>query len=347
MDGWEDLIKTLQAMIGDRMPPLDHIKSQLNQCSERIIKYLDSIYNIEAVNTLSWGYEQMCNSITEDGSLDLEPDLLKDMLSLDKATEIGKVDALVGVSKFLSKASPLHANEWASKVEHLVNVEAGLPVFHAVCIAASCLQAYNAARGIDKSEALTTFLASFTTLTTEVNALQKSQKAQQICSKALCAKKRLSDTIVSWLRACVDSCLKMAESLREMTPPNWDRLIKDLDNNLGQLVELPRKAEILETLKDLNGAKGNGLKQFDSMVAACDGIITHVNDASFETIRKDIVNARQAARKIICIRAAASAIVNKRGDDVDSIYMQAKNLKVTLDAKIRGKLDEVKKNHSS
>ena len=63
-----------------------------------------------------------------------------------------------------------------------------------------------------------------------------------------------------------------------------------------------------------------------------------VEGLNFETIRDEVIAARQKGRLVLCVRTAAGVITAKRAHEVERLQEEAKKLKVVLPKAIRQQL---------
>ena len=133
--------------------------------------------------------------------------------------------------------------------------------------------------------------------------------------------------------------------LQEMSDRLKDRLInvkaicKDVDGNLGDLIEFPQRQELVDDLKKFTGMLAQFVKFKDCL--ACVGV-KDVPGSCAVTGYNDFVTLRQSARLQRVARSAALIIQKNRAADIDSLDLQAKQLKVVLPKPLRSKVDSLK-----
>ena len=106
------------------------------------------------------------------------------------------------------------------------------------------------------------------------------------------------------IEACKPLSSKLFDEVIDLAP-----ILNNLDAKMDELVNLPNKNSLMETLRELNGSKGGGLKLFDKLAGTLTGIGQAAMDGeTFVNIRKGIVDVRQKARVLVTTRAACVLI---------------------------------------
>lgn len=341
-DSWEERLKPV-AKFGEASPAAElWLSESLKATRSSMGHLLDQKFGAPVLEHLKITYERMLSHFSAGGALSLDAAALSEIIAMDKAAEIMRIDVIAGVSVVLAKLSQENANFWESKKFELASLAAALPAFHGICICESKHVAYTHDPGDGGlTTRLEAYLTAFADVLKFVGCLtNNSTQAREVLPKFTAYKDRHIEIIAGMVEQSLKHCQAIQNNIGDLLI-DLDPYIRD-SSKLPDLVGFANRVPLMQALKILNGADGKGLKMLDRLILALSGSgVKTAGGMIIETVRNQIVAMRQKGRLLLCIRTAASIIVGKKVDDVDKLNQEAKKLKVTFPKSIRQQLEHL------
>ena len=323
----------------------------------------------------STNLEDMVNFIDGAGSINMEGELARSLMTLNEQTENSAIDAGITHLK-LQRAADATLAETAEaddgclqQVTELGTLRLLVPAFVSIAKCERARRLLVAAAPPSQTKEETAYSETMREMVTNTKSFQASAASATATAKV---------NFSIWKSSsCVQLQRSIKSSFEELRAEAT--IIRGMLFDLDHLSKPANVAECISTLRDwvgnknlmpvlksFQGASGRGVKHFEAMTAtiACAGIFRPGSEMqgldgvqaplaagengqaatnTYKELLQDFVKLRQSARLQLSLRAASIIIHGKDAASVASFEKDIKPLKITMPKAIKEKLAELKK----
>ena len=347
-------LRNVVTMVEEITPKFaDMLESTLKGAQQEIHEFLSSSVGpgVLAKLPLAINFQE---DMLEDGDT-IPASLVSNLANAKCADMVKELDTIKGVMKVLQEIDP-EAN-WPS-VQAFSAMGVALPALIAMakCQKVECVVPQFATTPPDDEderkkfeqqvlesklpsyETIEKFLIAFAEVTRECKAVKSEEGIKTFEAKAKKWVSRNTVDLVTLTQIASAKMLKMSSELDRYTFVAKP-LLKNFDANLETFMNFDNRERIKNLIKSLNGDEGEGIKLCQRLEQTLRG-----TEANCDALEKDIKQARevrQKARSMIIYRSVAMLIKKNTAPD-KKFYQQCGLMGVTLDAKIKERLDKLK-----
>lgn len=323
----------------------------------------------------STSLEKMVNVIDGAGSINMESEIAKSLLTLDEQAEIQAIDAAITRLKLQRAADAISAETAEAddgclqQVTKLSTLKLLVPAFVSIVKCERARRLLLAAGLPLPTKEETAYSEAVRDMVTNTKSFSASDASATAAAKI--------NFLIWKSSACVQLQKSIKSSFEDLRAEatQIQGMLLDLDHlckpaNVLECIETlrnwPKKADLMKVLKSFQGSAGRGVKHFEAMTATigCAGIFTPgpemqgidgVNvpltageqglavKKTYKEMQQDLVKIRQSARLQLSLRSASIIIHDKDVASVAAFERDIKPLKVTMPKAIKDKLAELKK----
>ena len=267
------------------------------------------------------------NAIDESGEMRAE---VEERLSgIDLQTRLTQCDMLLGILSVRAKFRENPADVEAIKLERqeIHVVVNALPALKQVAEEQRALKVMgNASGGSDAEDEL---ILEHIRAVKEMRALSSKDGVSSMLEPLKRVHLRTYQRLHAHCLAAIEEVDELVAKLNvAMNGIDMKDLCKNFDARKGDLLALPNRADIVSSIKKLNGINRGGIKRLDKMsdVVSCDDVAAkRLSDS-----KENAVKLRADARLLISLRAAASIVQSGCADQIDGLLTECKVLKIKL-----------------